>query len=145
MTVTLRNITMANFRECLKLEVAEHQKGFVASNMFSLAEAKADSVSHPCAIYSGEAMVGFIMYDFEPKESRGYISRLMVDKQFQGRGYGRAAMKIVIARLTEIPDCREIQTSYAPGNAVAAKLYADLGFETTGEFVDDEAIVRMQV
>ena len=145
MTVTLRDITMNNFRTCLKLEVAEHQKGFVASNMFSLAEAKADSVSNPYAIYDGETMVGFIMYAFAPQESRGYVSRLMVDKRFQGRGYGRAAMEVVMTRLGNIAGCREIQTSYAPDNSVAAKLYASLGFQQTGEFVDHEAVVRMRL
>jgi len=46
MTVTLREITMDNFIECIKLGVGETQKSYVASNMFSLAEAKADKVSN---------------------------------------------------------------------------------------------------
>jgi diamine N-acetyltransferase len=145
MHVSLRDITMDNFRECLKLEVADDQKGFVASNMFSLAEAKADGVSNPYAIYAGDTMVGFVMYDFEPKENRGYISRLMVDKRFQGRGYGRAAMESVIGRLKAISECTEIQTSYEPSNNVAAKLYANLGFKSTDEFIDGEAIVRIHL
>jgi len=145
MDVTLRRITMDNFFECIRLDVAEHQKGFVATNVFSLAEAQADGVSNPLAIYAGEQMVGFIMYDFEPKEDRGYITRLMVDARFQSNGYGRAAMVQVIDRLQEIPECGEIQTSYAPANAVAEKLYLDLGFEPTGDSVDGETVVRMPI
>jgi diamine N-acetyltransferase len=145
MDVTLREITMDNFIECIKLDVAGDQKGLVASNLFSLAEAKADGVSNPLAIYAGDRMVGFIMYDFEPKEDRGYITRLMVDARFQGSGYGRAAMGQVIDRLKDIPECREIQTSFAPDNAVAEKLYAGFGFERTGEIVDGEIVVRMKL
>lgn len=145
MDVTLREITMDNFLECIKLSVAEEQKHFVATNVFSLAEAKADGVSHPLAIYAEDRMVGFIMYDFEPKEGRGYISRLMIDTRFQGNGYGRAAMAQVIGRFTEIPECREIQTSFAPANAIAETLYLSLGFERTGEVVDGEIVVRMQL
>ena len=145
MDVTLREITMESFFECTKLDVAEDQKGFVASNVFSLAEAKADSVSNPLAIYAGDQMVGFIMYDFEPKEDRGYISRLMVDAQFQGNGCGRAAIGQVIDRLKEIPECREIQTSFAPANSVAERLYAGFGFERTGEVVDGEIVVKMKL
>ena len=145
MDVTLREITMESFRECIRLEVAEDQKGFVASNVFSLAEAKVDGVSNPLSIYAGDRMVGFIMYDFEPKESRGYISRLMVDVRFQGKGYGRAAMGQVTGRFKEIPECREIQTSFAPANAIAERLYASLGFERTGEVVDGEIVVRRQL
>jgi hypothetical protein len=46
--------------------VAEHQKGFVASNMTSLAEAKADGVSNPLAIYAGGEMVELIIVRFAP-------------------------------------------------------------------------------
>jgi len=143
MTITLREITNDNFRECIHLKVADDQKGFVASNMFSLAEAKADGVSNPYAIYADEQMVGFIMYDFDPKESRGYITRLMIDEKFQSNGYGRQAMTQVIDRLQAIDDCNEIQTSYAPANVAAATLYASLGFAQTGEVAEGEIVVRV--
>jgi diamine N-acetyltransferase len=116
MDVTLREITMDKFSECIGLDVAEDQKGFVAANVYSLAEAKADGVSNPFAIYAGDRTVGFIMVDFEPKQSRGYIARLMVDTRFQGSGYGRAAMSQVISRFKEIRERREIQTSFAPAS-----------------------------
>jgi diamine N-acetyltransferase len=143
MNVTLREITMDNFSECIRLSVSEDQKGFVASNVFSIAEAKADGVSEPFAIYAGEQMVGFVMYDFEPKENRGYITRLMIDATFQRNGYGLAAMRQVIGRLKRIPECREILTSFAPGNTTAERLYAGFGFERTGEVEDGEVVVRL--
>ena len=145
MDVTLREITMANFFDCIKLDVGDDQRNFVATNTYSLAEAKADGVSTPFAVYADDRMVGFIMYDFEPKESQGYISRLMIDARFQGNGYGRAAMQQVIDQFKQIPECREIKTSYAPANAVAENLYESLGFERTGEEVDGETVVRMQI
>jgi len=143
MDVTLREITMENFAECIRLDVGPEQRDFVASNVYSLAEAKVDGVSNPLAIYAEEQMVGFIMYDFEPKEARGYITRLMIDTRFQKNGHGRAAMQQVIDRLRGNPVCAEIQTSYAPENTVAARLYADLGFRQTGETIDGETVVRM--
>jgi len=39
-----RDLAMEGFRECIDLSVAEHQKGFVASNMYSLAEALYESL-----------------------------------------------------------------------------------------------------
>lgn len=145
MDATLREIRMDNFRECIELSVADGQKGFVASNIYSLAEAKADGVSVPLAIYSDEQMVGFIMYDFEPKEDRGYITRLMVDQRFQGNGCGRCAMEQVIDRLKQIPACKEIQTSFAPENSTADRLYTSLGFDKTGEVDEGEIVVRLNV
>jgi len=143
MDVTLREVTMENFRECIDLKVADDQKGYVASNMYSLAEAKADGVSSPLAVYAADRMVGFIMYDFEAKEDLGYITRLMVDARFQGNGYGRAAMSEVVDRLKAIPTCKEIRTSFAPANAAAERLYLSLGFEHTGETIDGETVVKM--
>jgi diamine N-acetyltransferase len=145
MNLTLRDITNSNFRECIGLKVAEGQNSFVASNMYSLAEAKADGVSDPYAIYADDQMVGFIMYDFEPGEDRGYITRLMIDARFQGRGYGRQAISQVIDRLKAIPECREIQTGYMPGNEAAKRLYESLGFVKLGEDEDGEILTRMTV
>ena len=145
MDVTLREITMDSFIECIKLKVRDNQTGYVATNVFSLAEAKADGVSIPLAIHADGKMVGFVMYDFEPKEDRGYISRLMIDARFQGKGFGRAAMQQVIDRFKQIPTCREIQTSYEPSNAAAEHLYTNLGFQQTGEEIDGETIVRMSL
>ncbi len=109
MTITLREITMVNFRECLSLKLAPGQEDFVASNMFSLAEAKADGVSEPLAIYSDETMVGFTMYWYDENNRRGFIDRLMVDHRFQGKGYGREAMIEVIRRLKQKPGINQIQ------------------------------------
>jgi diamine N-acetyltransferase len=145
MNLTLRDITMNNFRECIALKVADEQKNFVATNVYSLAEAKADGVSNPCAIYADDQMVGFTMYDFEPAENRGYISRLMIDSDFQGKGYGRKAITQVIDRLAAIPECREIQTGYMPANDVAKRLYESLGFKRVGEDDDGEILTRMTV
>lgn len=49
--IALRKINMKNLHECLNLKLKKGQKNFVASNMYSLAEAKADNVSVPLAIY----------------------------------------------------------------------------------------------
>jgi diamine N-acetyltransferase len=139
--IELREITMENFRECIKLEVGDHQRMFVASNMYSLAEAKADGVSNPLAIYAEDQMVGFIMYCFDPELNLGYIDRLMVGADYQARGYGRAAMIEVIKRLQNTPSCQRIRTSFHPENEVADNLYTSLGFRKTGEIDEGEVVV----
>ena len=145
MSITLRKPDNDTFHECIKLQVADDQKGFVASNMFSLAEAYADGVSNARAIYADEQMVGFIMYDFEPKENCGYITRLMVDAAHQGNGCGRAAMQQVIELFKANPDCSEIYTSVVPRNERAKGLYLSLGFELTGEVDDGEEVLLIDL
>lgn len=137
MDIELREITMENFRQCLELELTETQKGFVASNMFSLAEAKADGVSQPRAIYHDGEMVGFVMYWYDAANGKGWIDRLMVDVKHQGKGYGKAAMQEVMKNLQNERGCLHIQTSYGIGNDIARDLYLSLGFEDTGKTTDD--------
>ena len=44
MTISLREITMKTFHECNTISLTGEQTHFVVSNMYSLAEAKADNV-----------------------------------------------------------------------------------------------------
>ena len=133
--VHLRKITPDNFHECISLKVDESQKGLIASNTKSLAEAYVNSNLFPLAIYNAAVMgyeqpqlpmVGFTMY--EVVAGIGFIMRLMVDRKYQRKGYGRAAMQEVIRRLKLYPEVELIATSYQQGNEAASKLYRSLGF-----------------
>lgn len=133
--VHLRAITAENVDACLALDVEEGQRGLVAPNVKSLAQAYADPALTPLAVYDAAAigqvkspgpMVGFVMY--EVAAGVGFITRLMIDRGSQGRGYGRATMLEVLRRLTLIPEVQLIATSHRAENAVAGNLYRDLGF-----------------
>jgi diamine N-acetyltransferase len=70
-TVTLREVTQANFLECIRLEVAPDQSDLVAPNVYSLAQAKVNPRLTPLAVYDGRIVgrepgeddqtVGFVM------------------------------------------------------------------------------------
>ena len=147
--ITLKAITSDNWRECVKLEVTDEQKNWVAPNVRSLAESafEPDSRLVPLSIYNDDIMVGFVMYGHPPYEGHRVwaIFRLMDNKDHQGKGYGRAAMKAVIQHISAEPGCDNIYISYEPENKVAAKLYADLGFLDTGQMLEGEVLVRLPV
>jgi diamine N-acetyltransferase len=143
MTVTLRDIDRENFRRCVKLEVNEDQRGFVAPNVFSIAQSKVEPAYNVQAVYDGEEMVGFVMYGWDEEEGCHCLGRLMVDKHQQGKGYGRAATEAVIARLRAEPDCRQIVLSVNPANTNAQALYESLGFVKTGEVSHGEEVMRL--
>jgi diamine N-acetyltransferase len=146
--ITLRKIDENNWRQVYKLKVAPEQQHFVAPNGYSLSEAAySDCAGHlyPWAIYDGETLVGFAMYEDnkspDTKERDVYfICRLMVDAAQQGKGYGRAAMLQLLDKIKAEPDCKQIGISYEPENEVARKLYLSLGFVETGEIVDGETV-----
>jgi diamine N-acetyltransferase len=145
MKITLKEITRDNWKQCIALNVGPEQQSWVASNLFSLVEAKFEPDCIPLAVYSGETMVGFTMYARDPDDGSYWIARLMVDQQFQGHGYSRAAMQELIRQLKEVPDCTEINISFDPENYIAERLYGSLGFQHTGLIEDGEVVLRLAV
>lgn len=147
MMVELREITRDNWKDCVRLKVAEDQQGFVASNAVSLAQSKYEPDYVPTGVYDGEKMVGFIMY--APGDHNGekcwFIDRLMVGKDYQHKGYGRAAMQNLLAHLKAQPGYAAIYISFVPENEPAKNLYASLGFQDTGEIDDGEIVYRLPV
>lgn len=143
MNVELRKITEDNWIHCISLKVAKDQERFVASNVYSVAESKFDPEATIAGIYYNEKMVGFTMYGINADTNQFWIIRLMVGEAFQGKGYGRAALKILIgiARDSGYPD---LYLSYVPGNERAEKLYTDIGFRPTGEVEHGEIVVCLR-
>ena len=76
-----------------------------------------------------ERVVGFLMYDAgepddEPREASIY--RFMIDREHQGKGYGRAALAKALDEIRAIPGVRKISISYMPDNPAAKPFYAQL-------------------
>lgn len=141
MSISLREITPENFKECINLKVSEAQTNFVASNLMSIAQAKIYPTANPFAVYAGDEMVGLVMYGFDEDDQHFYLGRLMIDEKHQGKGYGKAATLEVIERMKQIEDCREIYLSFVPENTGAEKLYSSVGFERTGKSSESGEVV----
>ena len=101
----------------------------------------------PYAIYNGDVMVGFIMAIYQPiddsdpedDENVYYLPRMMIDKKYQGNGYGKKAMLKMIEIMKTFPygEAEAVVLSCSRENAVAYLLYKSLGFIDTSEFDDD--------
>jgi diamine N-acetyltransferase len=141
MSVTLREITPENFKECVNLKVVDAQSKFVAPNVMSIAQSKIYPTVNPFAVYADDEMVGFVMYGFDEDDEHFYLGRLMIDEKHQGKGFGKAATLEVIERMKEIEGCREIYLSFVPENTGAEKLYSTIGFERTGQISESGEIV----
>lgn len=145
MTITLTKIDETNWQDAIQLSVEETQENYVASNVYSLTQSQFHRSWVPLGIYAKQTMVGFLMYGQDDTPGEYWIIRLMIDKKYQGRGYGRAAMQQIIEHLARHPETQAILTSYVPGNHIAAQLYAGLGFEKTGQIEEGEEVVRLQI
>lgn len=153
--ITLEKITSNNLWQAVKLEVNENQKDFVATNTESLLEAyvavTSGDVALPFAIYEEKKLVGFVMIGYgstddedEPEIADGnyIIWRFMIDKSYQGKGYGRKALNKVIEYIRTMP-CGQAEycwLSYEPENTVAKSLYESVGFRENGEMCGEEIV-----
>ena len=148
--ITLREINEDNFDKCVKLEVDEVQKKFVATNMKSLAQAWIHyKNARPFAIYNDDEMVGFIMFYIEDgssgKKKECYLWRLMIDENHQSKGYGKKALKMALEGFKKTMNWTEVKTSLVPGNDEARGLYKSLGFTPTGEVEDGEIVMELKL
>ena len=152
--IELQPVTIKNWETLIKLKVREDQQGFVASNLYSIAQAQFgdEFQGHwdlfPFGIYVGEEPVGFVMYalKFDYPDYEAFILRLMVDENQQGKGYGRAGMEKVLELFRADERIHAVGISYEPHNEAARKLYASLGFVETGRIVDEEteAVLKLR-
>ena len=153
MPIELRAVTQDNWQSLIKLKVRDGQKDFVASNLYSIAESHFgfDEEGHwelsPYGLFLNGEPVGFAMTGLNINHSRfqGLILRLMVDERYQGRGYGREAMKVMTEMFLANEQVKAVCISYAPENDAARKLYASFGFVETGEMLESEVLAVLQL
>lgn len=145
MTVELREVTKENLRTILGLTVAPAQRGLVADNAWSIAEAHFEPGAWFRAIYSDDEPVGFVQGVDVLDERFVYVWRLMVDEARQGRDYGADAMRLVIERARAIEGIDRVVLSYADLEGNAGPFYERLGFTPTGEVDGTEIVVALSL
>ena len=145
MDITFRPVTRENFSAVTELTVAPEQAEFVASNLYSLAEAYVEPTWTALAIYAGDQLVGFAMFGRDDETRRWWIMRYMIDAGYQGKGYGTAALPGLIDLIVECHGCSELFLGYEPSNEVARRLYARMGFAPTGEMTGGEIVARLDI
>ena len=149
----LEKVSIDNFFPLIRLKVRRDQKNFVASNVGSLAEAYVASISggypQPFGIFLKDKPVGFLMIGYYPDleyarkfaeegEATPYfmdesylIWRLMIDKKYQGKGYGKKALELALDYIRTFPvgKAKYCWLSYEPENERARKFYRSFGFK----------------
>ncbi|MBO4837884.1 MAG: GNAT family N-acetyltransferase [Lachnospiraceae bacterium] len=144
--VRLVKADLKNFDALIDLAPDEEGKNFVASNVYSLAEAYANVMSgryaQPFGIYDGDTPVGFLMIGYDivdegddpvkcPYIRNSYlIWRFMVDEKYLHQGYGKAAMKLILDFIRTFPagPAEYCWITYEPENERARNLYRSFGF-----------------
>ncbi|MCG8923730.1 GNAT family N-acetyltransferase [Lentzea sp. CC55] len=150
--IRLVEITDANRDAVVAVRVHPAQERFVASVERSFRDAEENPDANPWfrAVYDGEEPVGFVMLSWDVTPVPGligpyYLWRLLVGAGHQGRGYGTAILREVVA-LLRAGDVPELLTSCVPGEGSPEPFYRGFGFVPTGETDEDgEVILRLDL
>ncbi len=142
--VYLKAITEDNVLDVCKLSetLSEQHRRMVAPNAVSLAQALVTDGAWYRAIYADDELIGFVMthMEIENGETEAFLWRLMIASAFQGKGYGRRALQILIDDLRG-QGHRELVTSCGQGEGSPQGFYERLGFKPNGEMLDDEVVM----
>ena len=100
------------------------------------------------AIYIDDKMVGFTMFafdeEYEDSNDRYWLWRFMIDKNLQGRGYGRLALEEII-KYFKSNGANNIKLSTKESNVKALSLYHKFGFKKNGEMNDEETVLVLEL
>jgi diamine N-acetyltransferase len=132
-------VIRSNWHEVIDLQLRPEQLRFVATPLFSLAAAWVrrwgnQYIYAPSAICRTGAVVGYVCTVCNPDSSHDFwIDDILIEAKYQGRGYGRIALSIVIGSILQAyKTCAAVKLHCHPENRTAAHLYLNMGFRLTG-------------
>lgn len=138
--ITLQPITERNFLEVLHLRVKPEQQTFVATAEGILARGYLyrNRRSRVWAIYADSRAVGLaLIYDLVEEPACYHLCELLVDQAHQGKGYGQAALELLIRQCRGEGKYLGIEVCVKKANIAAIHVYQKAGFCDTG-YVDPD-------
>lgn len=136
--VSLREVTADTVRTICNLEVHQDQKGFVAPNAVSIAQAYFEPKAWFRAIYADDIPVGFVMLYTDVDKNEYFLWRFMIDARYQKLRFGSKALNLVVNHVSSFPGAVELRTSCVPKKGGPEPFYAKQGFKPTGKMLGDE-------
>lgn len=142
--IHLVDIDAGNWR--IPLKVSKEQERYVANTTTILARAYAyrNARSEALFIYDDETPIGMVLYHDEESLNAYVFSELIIDKPFQGKGFGKAATKIILERMKNDGKYNKVVLCYIEGNNAAKTLYENFGF-TEIDRDEDEIIMELKL
>jgi diamine N-acetyltransferase len=143
--VSLKEITADTVRPICDLSVREEQRQFVAPNAVSIAQAYFSEHAWFRAIYADDTPVGFLMLYDDTEKPEYYLWRFMIDARYQGMGFGRRALELLIEHVRARPNAKELFTSVHQAEGGPQGFYESTGFKLTGDMEEGEAVLRLEL
>lgn len=149
--VDLVPVTSENWREGIGVRVAPGQLRFIADHepvvlvILAKAYVRVGGLDwQPLLIQQEGQTVGVVALVDGLDGNREYtVYHLLIDRDHQRSGYGRAALRQLIRRADSSDDCDRVRLTVHPENDAAIGLYQSEGFGIDG--IDDDGELRMSL
>lgn len=130
---------------CIDLEVAKEQQDYVCTSLTMLARAWLHRRFRPRVfnVYDGETAVGMGMYLDDPEKNAYDFCQRFIDRRYQGKGYGKAAVGLVLAAMKEEGKYPRVSMCYVEGNEASRELFSRFGFVEVAHPWDEIFMERM--
>jgi diamine N-acetyltransferase len=136
MPLALVELTAENLPAAVRIPPRPGEPAYVAPVVASIAEAYVTPTAWPRLIVDGDAVVGFVMANWDPDNEieafRAGIWRLNVADEAKGQGVGRFAVRQV-ADEARRRGCSKITVLWDPAPDGPEKFYLKVGFRPVGE------------
>ena len=138
--IRLADVDETNFEALRRLETAPEQRRFLDSPLGILARGyvyRAQRARVLAVLAAGEPVGLLLVKDMDEEPTCYDLQQFMIDRRFQGRGYGAAALSLLLDRLREERKYGDVEVCVHRENAAALALFAGAGFADTG-YVDPD-------
>ncbi len=138
-------VTKDNWRDAISLTTDPERQNpldqqWVTSNAFSLLQSLYDPDWDCRLILADGRAVGFVFYGYWEEKDRYLLCRFMIDEREQGKGYGKAALPLIVEQMRRQYGCKDVYLTLEDENARAVHLYTAFGFERTEEMDYNERV-----
>ena len=139
--IRLVEIDERNYFRVRQLKVGEDQQRFLDSPLGILARGyvyRAQRARVLAAENDGEIVGLMLVKDMDEEPACYDLQQFMIDGRFQGRGYGAAALGLLLELLRQEKKYDDAEVCVHRENAAALALFTGAGFLDTG-YVDPDA------
>lgn len=129
-------VNQKNISQIERLEVFPEQKRWIETVSECMKEAEELNLWRPVGIYDDDLLIGFAMYGYFTESFPGqlWLDRLLIDKKYQGKGYGKQAVLALLERMHAEYSSDKVYLSVYESNLNAIRLYQEIGFSFNGKF-----------
>lgn len=144
--VRVAPVTVAVRAAVLRLRPFPAQTAFVSPPALTLPDAERSAGTQPMAILLGDTVIGYYRIERSARSLTGRgvdryalgLRSFQLDRAWQGRGLGTAAMQALLADLgARWANARTLLLTVSPRNTAALRVYLRTGFADQGALYHD--------